>query len=99
VTAKEPSGGPEVVLRLYVAGNSPNSLQARANLETLCRLRDETFRIEIVDALEEPLRLLKDRIPATPALVKVSPSPTVRILGTLVDHDEVLTLLGLLKNA
>jgi circadian clock protein KaiB len=83
-------------LRLYVAGHSPNSVAAMANLRTLCAEQDAippTF--EIVDVLQEPERALKDGIMVTPMLVRLSPEPTVQILGALADLGRVRSALGL----
>ena len=62
---------PEVLLlRLYVAGESPNSLRAIANLQAMCReYLGSGCRLEIVDILEDPLRLFTDGVLVTPTLV------------------------------
>jgi circadian clock protein KaiB len=82
--------------RLYVAGNTPNSTQAIANLTALCRahLRDR-HEIEVVDVFRQPQRALVDRILMTPTLVKLAPSPERRIVGTLSQTQPVLQALGL----
>ena len=84
-----------VVLRLYVAGSSPNSAAAIANLKTLDEGSPVQFELEIVDVLQEPRRALSDGILVTPTLVKLSPSPSCRILGNLRDFQVVLRSLGL----
>jgi circadian clock protein KaiB len=85
---------PGLRLRLYVAGNAPNSLRAIANARAIC---DEHFasghEIEIVDLLQDPLRALADGIIVTPTLLKLSPSPAERVIGTLSDADQVLAVL------
>ncbi len=82
-------------LRLYVAGDAPNSAQAVANLTALCRknLRDR-HEIEVVDVFREPQRALEDGIYMTPTLVKLAPSPALRIVGTLSETQTVLQALG-----
>jgi len=46
-------------LRLYVAGDTQNSLRARANLSAICRDRIAgPSQIEVVDILKEPMRAL-----------------------------------------
>lgn len=82
--------------RLYVAGDAPNSAQAVANLTALCRrhLLDR-HEIDVVDVFREPQRALEDGIFMTPTLVKLSPSPALRIVGTLSDAQTVLQALGL----
>jgi circadian clock protein KaiB len=85
-----------VRFRLYVAGDTPNSMQALANLTALCRqhLR-EGHVIEVVDVFLEPERALAERIFMTPTLVKISPAPTHRIVGTLSNTQTVLHALEL----
>lgn len=81
-------------LRLYVAGNAPNSLSAVANAKSICEehfaLRHE---LEIVDLLAEPQRALADGIIVTPTLLKLSPEPVQRLIGNLSDTKRVLQSL------
>ena len=82
--------------RLYVAGDAPNSAQAVANLTELCRARlPDRHEIEVVDVLRYPKRALADRILMTPTLVKLSPSPARKIVGSLSQTQPVLQALGL----
>jgi len=84
-----------VVLRLYIARDAPNSLQAVANLEAICREHlGSAFTLEIVDVLEHPQRALADGILVTPSLTKVSPAPGTRVVGNLSDTRGVLRALG-----
>jgi circadian clock protein KaiB len=84
-----------LLLRLYVAGNAPNSLRAIANARAIC---DEHFasahELEIVDLLEHPRRALADGIIVTPTLLKVSPLPVQRVVGNLSDANQVLLVLA-----
>lgn len=82
--------------RLYVAGEAPNSLHARANLAAFCRLHlPDRHEIEIVDVLREPQRALADAIFMTPTLLKLEPAPLCRIVGSLGQTANVLLVLGL----
>ena len=94
--SSEPEAPPEfLLLRLYVAGESPNSLRAIANLQALCRAYlPERCQIEIVDILEEPLRLFADGVLVTPTLVKASPPPAWKMVGDLNETGKVLLALG-----
>ncbi|HSL72568.1 MAG TPA: circadian clock KaiB family protein [Longimicrobiales bacterium] len=85
-----------VVLRLYVAGGAPNSVQAIANLEAICReyLKDG-HRLEVVDVLEDPQRAMAEGVLVTPSLAKVSPLPAAKVVGNLSDKAKVLNALGL----
>ena len=82
--------------RLYVAGNTQNSAQARANLGAICRSHlPKQHEIEIVDVFKEPARALADGVFMTPTLVKLAPSPAQKIVGTLSQRETVLQALGL----
>jgi circadian clock protein KaiB len=82
-------------LRLYVAGHAPNSVRAIANCRAIC---DEHFpsghQIEIVDLLEHPDRALADGVIVTPTLLKLSPLPVQRVIGSLSDTNQVLLALS-----
>lgn len=83
-------------LRLYVAGESPKSLQAFANLKRLCEDHlDHPYEIEIVDLLTNPRLARGDEILAVPTLVRRLPSPMRKIIGDLSDTDKVLVGLQL----
>lgn len=87
-------------LRLYIAGGTQNSALAYANLTALCRAHlADRHDIELVDVLKEPKRALKDRIFMTPTLVKLSPAPSGRIVGTLNEAPFVLQALGVMPMA
>lgn len=85
-----------VVMRLYIAQGAPNSVKAIANLEAICRKHlQDSFKLEIIDVLEFPLRALADGILVTPSLAKIAPSPSTRIVGDLSDRSSVLHALGI----
>jgi circadian clock protein KaiB len=85
-----------VVLRLYIAEGAPNSVRAVANLEAICKKHlQDSFKLEIIDVLEFPLRALADGIVVTPSLAKLSPSPAAKIVGNLSDRSSVLQALGI----
>jgi circadian clock protein KaiB len=88
-----------VVLRLYVAGGAPNSMQAIANLEAICAeyLKDG-HRLEVVDILDNPRRAMAEGVLVTPSLNKLSPLPAAQVVGNLSDKKRVLLALGLKPN-
>ena len=90
------AGGETYILRLFVAGNEPNSRQARENLARLCegRLKGR-YELEIFDVLEDFRAALKDGVLVTPALIVLAPLPRVTILGNLSDTQKVLDALRL----
>jgi circadian clock protein KaiB len=82
-------------LRLYIAGDAPNSTQAIANLSAICREHvPEDHELEIVDILEAPERALADGVLLTPTLVKLSPAPVRRVIGSLSQREPLLQALG-----
>jgi circadian clock protein KaiB len=86
----------KVKFRLYVAGDTQNSAQALANLREICEMHlPNSHEIEIVDVFREQSRALEDRVFMTPTLVKLSPSPMQRIVGTLSQASALLQILGL----
>jgi circadian clock protein KaiB len=92
--ASKPKAG--LVLRLYVAGNAPNSLRAIANTKVICQEHfPAKHRLEIVDMLEHPGRAVADGVIVTPTLVKLLPRPVQRLIGNLSDTKQVVfTLVG-----
>lgn len=82
--------------RLYVAGDAENSLAAIANLRDICdRLLPARHQIELIDVLQEPMRALADGVFITPMLVKLTPSPVRKIIGSLSNRLTVLQTLEL----
>ena len=89
-----------VMLRLYITGRAPNSLQAIANLEAICKEHfKEGLRLEIVDVLVHPGRAMADGVLVSPSLSRVSPLPGVSLVGNLSDKAKVLNALGLKHKA
>ncbi len=83
-------------LRLYVAGQTPKSLKAFANLKAICEERLEgRYRIEVIDLLENPRLARGDQIVAIPTLVRRLPPPIKKIIGDLSDTERVLVGLDI----
>ncbi len=90
------SGATLYRFRLYLAGNTPTSAEARANLGALCRLHlSGRYKIEVVDVVRHPDRALTDGIFMTPSLLKLAPSPVCMVVGTLSNSDSLMRALGL----
>jgi circadian clock protein KaiB len=91
-----PASTPNFKFRLYVAGDTQNSVHAVANLRALCdaHLQDH-HEIEIVDVFRDPERALTEGIVMTPTLIRLEPQPPRRIVGTLAHTEAVLQTLGL----
>ena len=83
-------------LRLYVAGQTPKSITAFANLKRLCEDHMAgKYRIEVVDLLKNPALAQGDQILAIPTLVRKLPEPIRKIIGDLSDTERVLVGLDL----
>ena len=84
------------ILKLYVAGQTPKSLAAFANLKKIC---DEhltgQYRIEIVDLLKNPKLARGDQILAIPTLVRQLPPPVKKLIGDLANTERVLVGLDI----
>jgi circadian clock protein KaiB len=97
----EPDADPDFWhLRLYVAGQSPKSLRAFANLRDLCEQHlAGRYAIEVIDLVEQPSLARTDDVLAVPTLVRRLPPPLRRIIGDLSDADRVLVGLRLTPQA
>lgn len=83
-------------LRLYVAGQTPKSIAALANLRTLCETHLEgEYDIEVIDLVQNPKLAAGDQILAIPTLVRKLPSPIKKIIGDLSNEARVLVGLDL----
>jgi circadian clock protein KaiB len=83
-------------LRLYVAGQTPKSIRAFANLKKICREHLEgNYSIEVIDLLKKPQLASGDQILAIPTLVRQLPSPMKKIIGDLSNTERVLVGLDL----
>jgi len=85
---------PKYVLKLYVTGTNPRTERAVANLKQICEseLRGR-YALVIIDVLEDPEAAERDRVLATPTLIKELPLPIRRIIGDLSDQEKALLAL------
>jgi circadian clock protein KaiB len=83
-------------LRLYIAGQTPNSIAAIANLKKICEDKLQgKYRIEVVDLLKKPQLAKGDQIIAIPTLVRRLPPPVKKIFGNLSKTESVIVGLDL----
>ena len=97
---KGPANGkvrtPEWLLRLYVAGQTPKSLTAFANLKKLCEEHlANRYLIEVIDLSKQPQLAVNDQIVALPTLVRKLPEPIKRIIGDLSNLERVMVGMDL----
>jgi len=83
-------------LRLYVAGQTPRSVTAFANLKKICEEHlAGRYNIEVVDLVKHPQLAAGDQILAIPTLVRKLPQPLRKIVGDLRDTERALVGLQL----
>ncbi len=87
---------PRLALRLYVAGMTPRSARAIANIKKIC---DEhlkgLYALQVIDIYQQPVLAEGDQIIAVPTLIKKLPPPLRRFIGDLSDRERVLIGLDL----
>jgi circadian clock protein KaiB len=89
-------GGTVHLLRLYVAGQTPRSITAFANLKRICEeYLAGRYQIEVIDLIQNPQLARGDQIFAVPTLVRRLPEPVRRIIGDLSNSDRVLVGLDI----
>jgi len=93
---KQETDDERYLLRLYVAGQTPKSLTAFANLKKICEehLKD-SYSIEVIDLLVNPTLAKDDQILALPTLVRRLPEPVKKIIGDLSNTERVLVGLDI----
>lgn len=85
-------------MRLYVAGQTPKSLVAFANLKKICEeYLHGQYSIEIIDLSQQPHLAIEDSIVALPTLVRKLPEPIKKIIGDLSNTEKVLVGLQILR--
>lgn len=84
------------ILRLYVAGQTPKSLTAFANLKKICEQHlANRYTIEVIDLTKQPQLAQNDQIVALPTLVRKLPEPIRRVIGDLSNLERVLVGMDL----
>ncbi|AXK82156.1 circadian clock protein KaiB [Pseudolabrys taiwanensis] len=83
-------------LRLYVAGQTPKSVAAIANLQKICETHlPGRYNITIIDLMKDPALAQRDQIVAIPTLIRHLPEPLKRIIGDLSNAEKVLVGLDI----
>ncbi|RYF99986.1 MAG: circadian clock protein KaiB [Chitinophagaceae bacterium] len=95
-STKKPGKQSKYELRLYIAGNTPKSMTALANLRKYCELHlGDMYSLEVIDLLVHPQLAAGDQILAIPTLVRKVPVPIRKIIGDLSNEEKVLVGLDL----
>lgn len=85
------AGGEKYILRLFVAGMSPNSVRAVENIKAICeKYLKGRYGLVIIDIYQQPAFALSENIIAIPVLIKKFPFPEERLIGDLSDTERVL---------
>ena len=88
--------GQFIELKLYVAGQTPKSLAALANLKKICNEHLEgKYKLHVIDLVKSPQLAQGDQILAIPTLVRNSPVPIRKIIGDLSDVQRVMVGLNI----
>jgi circadian clock protein KaiB len=105
ILAKTPTGKADrsqhhYLLRLYVSGAAPRSLQAICNIKRTCEehLRGR-YALEVVDVFQQPVLAKGEQIIAAPTLIRYLPKPLRRFIGDMANTDRILLGLDLRKNS
>jgi circadian clock protein KaiB len=86
------------ILRLYIAGQSPNAMKAFKNLKAICEEQLQgQYTIEVIDLILNPQLSRDDQILAIPTLVRKLPEPVKKIIGDLSNTERVVVGLNLVQ--
>ncbi len=95
-TTAKPRGRATMTLKLYVAGQTPKSIAAFANLKKACEeFRPGKYKIEVVDLLKNPQLAKGHQILALPTVIRALPIPIKKMIGDLSNREKVLVGLDL----
>jgi len=88
------------ILKLYVAGQSPKSVNAIANIKKICEENLQgRYELDVIDLYQQPQLAQGEQIIAIPTLIRKLPPPLRRIIGDLSNTERVLVGLDIRKNA
>lgn len=84
------------VLRLYVAGMTPQSLQAIQNITRICEENLKgRYDLRVIDIYQQPTLAQGEQIIAVPTLIKKLPLPLRKFIGNMVNKEKILVGLDL----
>jgi circadian clock protein KaiB len=101
ITRAPRKGAPSrYVLKLYVAGQSPKSVNAIVNIKKLCEVNLQgRYVLEVIDLYQQPHLAQGEQIVAVPTLIRKLPSPLRRVIGDLSSTERVLVGLDIRSKA
>jgi circadian clock protein KaiB len=84
-------GNGKYILRLYVAGMGPKSVQAIDNIKRICEeYLPGKYQLEVIDIYQSPIFAKDSQIVAAPTLIKELPAPMRKLIGSMADTERVL---------
>lgn len=87
------------ILRLFIAGTSPNSVRAITNTKKICdEYLSGRYELEIIDIYQQPEIAEQEQLIAVPLLVRKHPTPERRMVGDMSDLKQVLNSLEIRRN-
>lgn len=87
------------VLQLFVAGQSPKSVNAIANIKKICEENlPGRYELEVIDLYQQPQLAQGEQIIALPTLIRKLPLPLHRVIGDLSNTERVLVGLDIRKS-
>ncbi|MDB6107491.1 MAG: kaiB [Gammaproteobacteria bacterium] len=95
-TERDVSGRRTVVVRLFVAGSTSNSLAAQQAIGALLGHPEFAGRVglDLVDVLQNPRQALRAGLIATPTLLLNLEGRTLRFIGDLSRADQLIDFLS-----
>lgn len=99
-TAPRKAASSRYILKLYVAGQSPKSVQAIANIKKICEENLQgRYELEVIDLYQQPQLAQDEQIIAVPTLIRKLPPPLRRIIGDMSNTERVLVGLDIRSKA
>ena len=90
------TGEGKYVLRLFVAGMGPKSVQAIDNIKRICEENlPGKYQLEVIDIYQYPIFAKDGQIVAAPTLIKELPPPLRKLIGSMSDTERVLVGMDL----
>ena len=92
----EARGNEKYVLRLYVTGMTPKSINAIQNIRKICEENLKgRYELEVIDIYQQPEYAKKEDILAAPTLIKKLPLPLRKFIGDMSNEEKILVGLNL----
>ena len=95
-SASRNASPPSFILKLYVAGQSPKSVTAIANIKRMCEEKlHGRYELDVIDLYQQPQLARGEQIIAVPTLIRKLPSPLRRVIGDMSNTERVLVGLDM----